>query len=73
MPAMPTDLKALRAKHRKEDAEFFNGKLTTLIKHEQHCQNMSKLTDRQAAIARLTCCKRLQAIRVERRACDRMV
>ena len=67
---MPPNVKALRAQHRKEDAEYFNARLNTMIKHKQHCLKMSKATDRKAAISCMTCCKRLQDIRVERRARD---
>ena len=67
---MPPNVKALRAQHRKEDTEYFNARLNTMIKHKQHCLKMSKATDRKAAISCMTCCKRLQAIRVERRARD---
>ncbi len=66
MPAMSADLKALRAKHRKEDTEHFNERLDTLIRHKQHCQKMSKKADRKAAsISCMTCCKWLQSIHVE--------
>ena len=56
MPAMSAELKALRARHRKEDADEFNATLDTMIKHTKHCQKNANSADRKAVIACLICC-----------------
>lgn len=56
MPAMSAELKALRARHRKEDVVEFNATLDTMIKHTQYCQKNVNSADRKAAIACLICC-----------------